>query len=392
MARIITGTQLGARGKAAGMVYQKGRKGETIQRRLVVPANPQTGAQMAQRIIFGTITQAAKFMEPIVNHSFEGVRKGLDSVNRFTSLNVGILRGLAADDFAKQPLPADSSVFVTTKGVSALIPNRYQISDGSLSKPRMKVIDGGANELVLQLANLPSTNVTAVEVETESFFAVTLGQVVRGLFGLTELNEQLTLCAIARSSEDYAFSYGGSTDIGYQIPMCAFNARRLVFSPVADLSQEIIVLNADGTVNDDAEANIAAAIVSAFRSEDSDDQLLAQIEDLLVSGELSVSGDATEGFKVTFTPASSGLDSHYIYDIDNNLGRCYAAGVIRSKLVDGSWRRSRSYMTCVAPTALNNNGLVWSLANPAWFRSSTIAESTLFLNEGGTANEVGENF
>lgn len=389
---IIVGEMTGSRKRLGATVYQKGRDGKTVARRYVIPKNPRTNAQMAQRIIFGTVTQASKFMRPIIDHSFEGVAQGAKSINHFAKVNVPILRSLAAADFANKPAADAASVFVTTKAVTALIPNRYQISDGSLSAPRMSVIDGGAGSLALSLGKLPATAVQETTLDAETYYGLTLGQLVRGLFGLNDTAEQLTLCAIARSASDYMYSYNGQSDLGYQIPYCSFNARRLVFKPDTDLSQVIVLLNDDGTEHEDALENIATAIEGCFSGGETDAQLLSQISDLLSSGEITITGTAADGYKVAFAPATSELDSYYIYDIDNGAGHVYAAGVIRSKLVDGSWRRSRAFMQFVPPTANNNAGLIWSISNAAWFRSDTIAESSLFLNEGGSANEVGENF
>ena len=41
----------GATGKLAGAALQKGANGETIMREIVTPKNPQTEAQMIQRIV-----------------------------------------------------------------------------------------------------------------------------------------------------------------------------------------------------------------------------------------------------------------------------------------------------------------------------------------------------
>ena len=391
MAKIISGTQVGARGKAAGMVYQKGRKGETIQRRYVVPSNPRTGSQMAQRIIFATAAQAAMYMSSIIDHSFQGVKKGLDSKNEFVSRNVKILRSLAAADYAAKPSAAEAKMFVTTKGVSALIPNEYMISNGSLAKPRMKVEKQVSGALGLVLGSMPETVLSSITVSDTTYYGCTVAQLISSLFGINEISEQLTLCVIAQSDSEMMYSYNGQNDPGYEIPFTAFNARRLVFNPAADLSQTVILLNDDGTANDDADANIAAAVTSCFNSTDTDESLLHMIEVMLTGGTLTP-GTIDTDKTASFVPAVCNLDEEYIYDIDNQEGHVYAGGVIRSKLVDGSWRRSKSFLVMAAFDADHNEGLLWALANDAWFTSQKVASSTLFLNEGGTANEVGESF
>lgn len=391
MAKIISGTQVGARGKAAGMVYQKGRNGETIQRRYVIPANPRTNSQMAQRILFATASQAAKFMSPVVDHSFEGVKAGLSSVNMFVKKNIAVLRSLAASDYAKKPAPTECKMFCTTKGVSALVPNAYMISNGSLAKPRLQVVDGGDKQLVLKLGTLPATATQKVTITNVDYYGVTLGTLLQAFFGLGDATEQLTLCAIARSSEEMLFSLDGSTDPGYEIPYTAFNARRLVFREDADLSQIVILLNSDGTAHEDINENIATACLGAFSSADSDQVFLDMILVALQDAHTTPAGSTGE-YTISIEPETVDLDEYYIYDIDTQEGHVYAGGVIRSKKVGENWRYSRSFMTLMPIVDDHNCGLIWALSNAAWFRTETLAESDKFLQEGGSKNEVGENF
>lgn len=389
---IINGELSGSRKKLGSVVYQKGRDGKTIARRYVIPKNPRTSQQMAQRILFATITQAAKFMGAVVDHSFEGVSKGAKSINRFTKLNVPVLRAKAANDFGKKPAADASTVFVTTKGVTALIPNNYLISDGSLAKPAAFVSKSDQGLLNLNLGGLTAMPMVSTEVESDTYFGLTYAQIARAIFGVTETNEQLSLCAIARTAEEYQFSYEDSAAIGYQIPYTAFNARRLVFSPSADLSQVCILMDEEEQLLENASENLAAAVQSLFNAADTDTQLLDAVVSAITAMQLTTGGTEETGYTVSGAGAKIELDSLYIYDVAEQAGHCYAAGIIRSKNENGSWRRSRAYMVTATPTAENNFGLVWSIANPAWFRTEVIAESSLFLNEGGTKNEVGENF
>ena len=64
------------RGKLGGVVYSR-VNGEQISRvKAEVVRNPKTTAQMAQRAIFATATQAYSLMKPIVDHSRERVPYG----------------------------------------------------------------------------------------------------------------------------------------------------------------------------------------------------------------------------------------------------------------------------------------------------------------------------
>lgn len=391
---IVTGYMEGARKKVAGFVYQKGANGKTIKRAYVIPSNPQTAGQMAQRIIFATVEQALKFMQPVVNHSFEGVAYGSKSKQKFSSLNISHLRELAAQDFKEQPAPTAANAFVTTKGISALIPNEYIIADGSLAKPRMvAVIDDAKPKLNFGGGTIATVANTDTQV---GGYCITLGQAIQAIFGLHSTDEQLTVCAIVRNEDGYAYSYQGSNMAGAQIAPTAFNAKRLVFDPQADLSQQIVVLKADGTLDEDAEANIGAALNTAFNNELSDTPLRDFIESKITDSiNLSVSGTAQEGFTVSWPSFKEDPANLYVYDSENDETYVYALGVIRSKLDGNVWRRSRKTTMVVRKPAegqLSNFGLTWNLANAAWFNKVQLTDSGYFLNEAGTENEVGENF
>ena len=391
---IVTGYMEGARKKVAGFVYQKGANGQTIKRAYVIPSNPQTEGQMAQRIIFATVAQARKFMKPIINHSYEGVAYGKKSEEKFDSLNIAQLRQMAAIDFERQPQAADASVFVSTKNISALIPNKYIISDGSLSNPAAKV-SFSDSKAMLSLGGASGFAVVPHEDAEVGGYDITLGEVIRALFGLTDVNEQLTLCAIVRNDDGYRYSYQGSTEAGAQIAPTGFNAKRLVFNETADLGQLIHVLNADGTVNDDAEANIGTAVSTAFNNKLSDKSLRDLVENAITSNiRLNVSGLTAEDYKVSWNSFTININDLYVYDIENDYVYVYALGMIRSKLVGKNWRRSRTVMIINTPVkgTLSNFGLTWNLANAAWFDKVQLTDDGYFLNEAGTDNQVGDSF
>ena len=121
----------GARGKIAGAVAQKSEVG-TILRERVDPSNPRTGGQLRQRVVFGTVTQAAKMMLPIIGISFEGITKEKLNRRRFVQLNSTFFGQKAR---IEQTNPGTTKTSWTGKGNNQLIPNEYIISRGSLSFP-----------------------------------------------------------------------------------------------------------------------------------------------------------------------------------------------------------------------------------------------------------------
>lgn len=76
----------GKKGRLAGTtVYQS--KGRTIQREIVDVSNPQTRAQMEQRIKWANLVNAYKVLKPIMKFAFETKKGAQSDYNKFMSLN-----------------------------------------------------------------------------------------------------------------------------------------------------------------------------------------------------------------------------------------------------------------------------------------------------------------
>ena len=63
----------GATGKLAGAALQRGANGETIMREIVTPKNPQAEAQMIQRILMNTASQAYSKMKDICGRFLKNI-------------------------------------------------------------------------------------------------------------------------------------------------------------------------------------------------------------------------------------------------------------------------------------------------------------------------------
>lgn len=121
----------GARGKLAGASMGKGAGGSTVIREIVTPKNPQTEAQMIQRIIMNTIMQAYSTCKEITDHSFEGVSPGADTMSVFMRRNLNALRGQVSADIAAGQSLYDVLAF-TPLGQRYFVPNELIVSEGSL--------------------------------------------------------------------------------------------------------------------------------------------------------------------------------------------------------------------------------------------------------------------
>lgn len=347
----------GSTGKVGSLVVQR-RKGSTILKEYVKPSNPKTQRQIAQRVIFATVQQAAKFMKPIIDHSFEGLSVGQESINRFAKVNLDRLRGYSVVDFAETTSAANSKCFMTTKGISALIPNKYIISQGSLDVPSNAkngyVAAEGINKVMPFKAN---TSAFTTEGKT-------LGSVLSDLFGITKAGQQITKCVVMCSFTNPRYVFANDPDSpGFVIANSRFAALRLVIKDDVDMSQDVHSLQ---------DAALVALVKSAFNTQKSDVVLLDWIDETLVSA------DGT----------ASLTDGEFYEDMFD--GFCAAEATIISEQYAGSWLRSNSEMALPNPPMQSQNyGLYWNAAVQAWLEESANAESRLFLEKGGDQNQVG---
>lgn len=81
-----------ARGKIGDLVFSRNNGQQVVRARAAVVKNPQSEAQIVQRIILNTVAQAYSKMIAIVDHSFEGVQVGQQTMSAFMSTNLSRLR------------------------------------------------------------------------------------------------------------------------------------------------------------------------------------------------------------------------------------------------------------------------------------------------------------
>lgn len=110
-----------ARGKVGSLVFSRLKGKQIIRSKAAEVANPRTYGQNLQRALFATAAVAGKFMNDLVDHTFDSTVDGADDRNRFTSLNVAKLRTM---------LDNGATVHILEKGGNAFAPNAFIISEG----------------------------------------------------------------------------------------------------------------------------------------------------------------------------------------------------------------------------------------------------------------------
>ena len=117
-----------ARGKVGSVVFSR-LNGKQITRALAEQVkNPRTDGQNAQRAIFATVTTFAASVRDVVDHSFQSLKEGQESVNRFISVNTKKLR---------EAYLTGAPVDIMPKGEGLPYANVYRMSQGALGLQRL---------------------------------------------------------------------------------------------------------------------------------------------------------------------------------------------------------------------------------------------------------------
>ena len=199
-----------ARGKVGSLVFSRSNGQQVVRARAEVIKNPQTESQMIQRILLQTAAQAYSRMQPIVDHSFEGIPAGQKSMSYFMKRTLSMLRATLAEVGTLEA--AEPAVVALGTNYNAV--NPYPVAKGTLPPVNPSVVAAGAAEFLV------SGNTYADVINT---------------FGL-QRGDQITFVAIE----------------GTTIANCAFKFCRIILDPreedgtQADLDSTFIV---EGIVN-----------------------------------------------------------------------------------------------------------------------------------------------
>lgn len=223
-----------ARGSVGDVTFSRLNGIQVARVRNRSPRNPQSPAQMVQRIIMSTVGKAYSFMSEICNHSFEGFETGQLSQRKFMEVNVGIMRDKVADVLAypvEEVIRSSTAYNFSFKNDYAPVLNSYQISAGSL--PSIALVpdeNGWTPAVALAAGEITPNTVTYADV-------VSLLGVQRG--------DQLTFIQV---------SHDGSQQDHHLDIITGFRFARVILEPASgDMSTPFIV---NAKINDPNERNM----------------------------------------------------------------------------------------------------------------------------------------
>jgi hypothetical protein len=324
----IRGFLQGAKGKIGDFVVQKGEMG-TILRANNGVSNPQSAAQMAQRVAFATATNAAKKMLSVIGLSFYGVSNGKLSRRKFVSLNAPILKAAADAAIAGEDEWYSPTCHYKGKDVNQLVPNPYIVSDGSLVLPeQLNVIKQGETSLVTTGGEELKMTIRKEAQTIEGW------KLLESLFGCTS-GDQITLVTIQGKKGDavpYEYEQGENVTVN-GVPMLNYDwmrftrmlAPRIVFKRDNLASLEVLADDTMGTL----QPKLTAALRGCIDLEKSNEAFVK----FFLTNSLQLDDNDAAGFDAYFS--SEELPS-FSEDWTN-----LAAGIVRSANIDGVWDFTR---------------------------------------------------
>lgn len=358
---------------------------QIIKDRVYDVANPQTISQMQQRVIFATVTSAAKHMFPLISISQEGETKPEYARQLFISQNVELLKRTIGKRVGV--LNHYMSAFAP-KGNDQLIPNSYQVSKGSLTVPEYLVpktgVDAGGSSFQFAVFDKCGINVTlggSVTYDNRMGHLTldadyTAADLWRLLFGLLP-GDQLTFPQIA--GDDSAQTMLDGSSVVDKTLVTTFAAPRLVL--LSEMPSAAVMINSETEIED-----IRSLLLSGVSTESSYSPLVNSIIDAFDIDEVT------------------GTEEHFVLNgVYNEVfgvldGTIRALGVILSrKDSNGKWQYSTSNLVCAWDFIGNTSGMYYfgfTLDNAisTYLPSAQTDANGNFLQRGGESDIVPESF
>lgn len=143
-----------ARGSVGDVTFTHIAGTQVARARNRSPRNPRVPSQMLQRIVLNSASKAYSLMQPIVNHSFEGVQGVARNQQRFMQLNTSAFRDKLAAVIAN---PTEAEALASTahsfsfKGDFYPQLNEYLISEGTLPRQVVKCSSASSPRFQLRM-------------------------------------------------------------------------------------------------------------------------------------------------------------------------------------------------------------------------------------------------
>lgn len=227
-----------ARGSVGDVTFSRLNGVQVARARNRAPRNPQSPAQMVQRIVVSTVGKAYAFMSEICDHSFENFEGAQMSQRKFMEVNVALMRDKLADVLAYPVEDVVKSSDITNfsfKNDFSPVFNQYKISAGSLPTIPLITLGEGVDTAFKSTIPFEPGDLTPA--------TITYADIIR-LLGLRR-GDQLTFIQVTNN---------GSAPQRDKALMNGFRYARVILEPAGgDLT--VPFLTTGGGVNDPNERN-----------------------------------------------------------------------------------------------------------------------------------------
>lgn len=207
-----------ARGSVGDVTFTHIAGTQVARARNRSPRNPRVPSQMLQRIVLNSASKAYSLMQPIVNHSFEGVQGVARNQQRFMQLNTSAFRDKLAEVIAnptEEEALASIAHSFSFKGDFYPQLNEYLISEGTLPRQVVKCSSASSPRFQLRMpVNLADVISYADVIEAldaqpgDQLTFIGLGH----QYGSAETYDQVSAFAFARVILEPA---GGDFDVNF---------------------------------------------------------------------------------------------------------------------------------------------------------------------------------
>lgn len=193
----VGGSRAYIRGRIGADVYSIGKDGKGTRQQVVRSlaeqvSNPRTESQMFGRMIMSTVMQAVSTLQPIIDHSFDGLPKGQPCISEFIRENYSRIK---EDAIAH---PASGNTFGLNKyQEKGMKMGAYLISKGNLQIAKSGAFVSGGWSLGLdEVGTKVSDLATAMGVGLGGYNTLVWYDVNQGLlYARVKLNEDADLTA-----------------------------------------------------------------------------------------------------------------------------------------------------------------------------------------------------
>lgn len=335
-------------GSTKSLTFQIYRGQQITKDRVTRVANPRSTLQMEQRSKLPIVAAARSALKGLVDHSWEGVPYGEQSLRTFSSKNLSA-GALKVYSYASPDAPSP--------GIA-----EYQVSQGSL---RGFTADAKKDNVVFSLPGkitgpilpaLPArTKGSTVLYHLMSYFAKNK---IDGL----RARQQLTFLLLNVPYYKTLKYVGGSNSGTYEVPVSRFDVARLIMPDISKITD-----------------------IDTYH-DDNDEFFLES--DISGEGANKFTLHRNDGFRIFFNTDDQGFGFYCLFGFgDSNL--VVASALIVSELVNGDWKRSTSNL--VVGNGANNPLVktVFSFDQWASLYAPKQIVSSKYLNNG--AEKTGIN-